>query len=450
METIQNENKENFVHEMQKQSAMAVPQKRPLGQRNTNVDPQPVQLKEKQPLTVPSSFNAFKEQFERNKYKGTKNTNKENYCQKGNKNIVNPVIPCNQFKDFKVFEDEQYPEEKLKNLAAKNPPKVQVHEDIKEETKDEVKAPEKIVEKENIKQDSESLSLKTSDAHLFMTIDDNYKKDHEIPSTKRMKDIFFEMEEYRSDIYHYLREHELRNRPKPGYMKKQPDVSSNMRTILVDWLVEVAEEYKLHTETLYLAVNYIDRFLSYMSVVRAKLQLVGTAAMFIASKYEEIYPPEISEFVYITDDTYTKKQVLRMEQLILKVLSFDLSIPTPLTFITAMCVSNNLSDKTMYLAMYLSELALLNGDIYLEFLPSVIAAAAIALARHTLCEEAWPKELVQSTGYEGLQIRSGISFLYQMFVSAMTLPQHAIQDKYKTRKCMHVSTLKPRDVALEL
>lgn len=72
-------------------------------------------------------------------------------------------------------------------------------------------------------------------------------------------------------------------RPKPGYMKKQPDITYSMRTILIDWLVEVAEEYKLHTETLYLAVNYIDRFLSYMSVVRAKLQLVGTAAMYISS-----------------------------------------------------------------------------------------------------------------------------------------------------------------------
>lgn len=66
-------------------------------------------------------------------------------------------------------------------------------------------------------------------------------------------------------------------------MRKQPDITHNMRSILVDWLVEVAEEYKLHTETLYLAVNCIDRFLSYMSVVRAKLQLVGTAAMFIAA-----------------------------------------------------------------------------------------------------------------------------------------------------------------------
>merc|ERR1719431_2319145 len=104
--------------------------------------------------------------------------------------------------------------------------------------------------------------------------------------------------------------------PKASYMDKQPDITHNMRQILVDWLVEVSEEYKLQTETLYLAVNFIDRFLSLMSVQRAKLQLVGTAAMFIASKFEEIYPPDVTEFVYITDDTYTKRQVLRMEHLV--------------------------------------------------------------------------------------------------------------------------------------
>lgn len=72
-------------------------------------------------------------------------------------------------------------------------------------------------------------------------------------------------------------------KPRPGFMRRQVDVTSTMRAILVDWLVEVAEEYKLHRETLFLAVNYIDRFLSVMSVARPKLQLVGTAAMFLAS-----------------------------------------------------------------------------------------------------------------------------------------------------------------------
>lgn len=98
-----------------------------------------------------------------------------------------------------------------------------------------------------------------------------------------IRDRFFDVEEYQTDILHYLREAELRNRPKFGYMRKQPDINKSMRTILIDWLVEVGEEYKLQGETLCLAVTYIDRFLSLMSVVRAKLQLVGTAAMFIAA-----------------------------------------------------------------------------------------------------------------------------------------------------------------------
>lgn len=66
-------------------------------------------------------------------------------------------------------------------------------------------------------------------------------------------------------------------------MRKQRDITSEMRRILVDWLVEVGDEYKLETETTFLAVNYIDRFLSEMEVLRGKLQLVGAAAMFIAS-----------------------------------------------------------------------------------------------------------------------------------------------------------------------
>ncbi|MEQ2157376.1 hypothetical protein GOODEAATRI_001259 [Goodea atripinnis] len=187
-----------------------------------------------------------------------------------------------------------------------------------------------------------------------------------------------EVPEYAAEIHTYLREMEVKTRPKAGYMKKQPDITNSMRAILVDWLVEVGEEYKLQNETLYLAVNYIDRFLSSMSVLRGKLQLVGTAAMLLASyvpafttthflrlytcpcvkvtivqcrKFEEIYPPEVAEFVYITDDTYTKKQVLRMEHLVLKVLSFDLAAPTINQFLTQYFCNQAVNKQVESLAM---------------------------------------------------------------------------------------------------
>ena len=75
-----------------------------------------------------------------------------------------------------------------------------------------------------------------------------------------------------------------KRRPLPDYLEKvQKDVSPNMRGILVDWLVEVAEEYKIVSDTLYLTVSYIDRFLSFNVLNRQRLQLLGVSAMLIAS-----------------------------------------------------------------------------------------------------------------------------------------------------------------------
>lgn len=258
--------------------------------------------------------------------------------------------------------------------------------------------------------------------------------------------ILYDMDEYRDDIYDYLLEAETKHRPKPNYMRRQPDITYTMRTILVEWMVEVAEEYRLQTETLYLAVSYIDRFLSLMSVVRAKLQLVGTAAMFIAAKYEEIYPPDVGEFVYITDDTYTKRQVLRMEHLILKVLAFDISSPTPLVFITNYCVSFDFSERVMFLAMYLCELSLLEGDPYLQFLPSVLASSTIAYARHALGLEAWPTDIADSTGYQLSALVPCINHLNTTHSRAPHIPQQAVREKYKHNRWHSVSLVNHRQM----
>lgn len=89
----------------------------------------------------------------------------------------------------------------------------------------------------------------------------------------------------------------------------QKDITPSMRGILIDWLVEVAEEYKLVPDTLYLTVAYIDRFLSCNTVTRQRLQLLGVSCMLIASKYEEICAPQVEEFCYITDNTYRREEV---------------------------------------------------------------------------------------------------------------------------------------------
>ncbi|KAK3596521.1 hypothetical protein CHS0354_021025 [Potamilus streckersoni] len=251
--------------------------------------------------------------------------------------------------------------------------------------------------------------------------------------------IILSVPEYAEDIYAYLRTAELKNRPKPGYMKKQQDITSSMKSILIDWLVEVAEEYKLHRETLFLAVNYIDRFLSQMSVLRGKLQLVGAASMFLAAKYEEIYPPDVGEFAYITDDTYTKKQVLRMEHLILKVLSFDVAVPTVNWFCEDFLKRCDADDILKSLTFFLSELTLMDTDTYLKYIPSVIAASSLCLARFSLHMEPWPESLVRSFGYEVGHFVECLHDLHNTYKQAESSPQQAVMEKYKSLKHNEVS-----------
>ncbi|XP_023249350.1 cyclin-A2 [Seriola lalandi dorsalis] len=250
-----------------------------------------------------------------------------------------------------------------------------------------------------------------------------------------------EVPEYAAEIHTYLREMEVKTRPKAGYMKKQPDITNSMRAILVDWLVEVGEEYKLQNETLYLAVNYIDRFLSSMSVLRGKLQLVGTAAMLLASKFEEIYPPEVAEFVYITDDTYTKKQVLRMEHLVLKVLSFDLAAPTISQFLTQYFLHQSVNKQVESLAMYLGELSLIDSDPFLKYLPSQTAAAAYILANNTVTGGSWPKSLTEMSGYSLEDLMPCVEDLHRIYLNAAQHAQQSVQEKYKGPKYHNVSCI---------
>ncbi|XP_033890700.1 cyclin-A2-like [Acipenser ruthenus] len=285
--------------------------------------------------------------------------------------------------------------------------------------------------------------LSTIECSMDVSYDSPMVLDMSVNEAEEKKSIVNKVPDYALDIHKYLREMEVKSRPKAGYMKKQPDITNSMRAILVDWLVEVGEEYKLQNETLYLAVNYIDRFLSSMSVLRGKLQLVGTAAMLLASKFEEIYPPEVAEFVYITDDTYTKKQVLRMEHLILKVLSFDLAAPTINQFLTQYFLHQQANSKVESLSMFLGELSMVDSDPFLKYLPSITAAAAFVLANFTITGATWPESLVELTGYTLETLEPCIMDLYQTYLCAPHHGQQSVQEKYKGAKYHGVSLIEP-------
>ena len=106
-----------------------------------------------------------------------------------------------------------------------------------------------------------------------------------------------------------------------------------MRRTLIDWLVDVHLKYKLLPETLFICVNLIDRFSSKSLIKRKDYQLVGVTCMLLAAKYEEIYPPYVDNFVYITDHAYRREQIIEKEREILEELDFDLTFVTPYRFL---------------------------------------------------------------------------------------------------------------------
>ena len=115
--------------------------------------------------------------------------------------------------------------------------------------------------------------------------------------------------------YHRDRQHECR--PKPIFLIRQPRLSTNMRGILVDWLIEVADEYQLLPDTLFAAVNYVDRCLEKVNVSRRSLQLLGCACMLLATKHEETCTHLVEDFVDISDNTYTKDEIVVSGHLLL-------------------------------------------------------------------------------------------------------------------------------------
>ena len=116
--------------------------------------------------------------------------------------------------------------------------------------------------------------------------------------------------------------HESQTKPDPFYMKRQAQVNENIRAVLVDWIIDVHAKFKLLSETLFIAVNLIDRYMSIKNIDKDSVQLLGISALFIAAKYEEIYPPTVKDFVYVAQNQFAGPKILEMEKQILFALQF--------------------------------------------------------------------------------------------------------------------------------
>ncbi|KAE8447262.1 hypothetical protein EG329_010956 [Mollisiaceae sp. DMI_Dod_QoI] len=251
--------------------------------------------------------------------------------------------------------------------------------------------------------------------------------------------------EYGDEIFAYMRELEIKMLPNAHYMDNQTEIQWSMRSVLMDWLIQVHCRFSLLPETLFLCVNYIDRFLSCKIVSLGKLQLVGATAIFVAAKYEEINCPSVNEIVYMVDGGYTVDEILKAERFMLSMLSFELGWPGPMSFLRRISKADDYDLESRTLAKYFLEVTVMD-ERFVGSPPSYVAAGAHCFARMMLKKGDWSPAHVYYSGYTWTQLRP----LVAMMLECCENPQkhhQAVFDKYSDRRYKRASLFVESEMA---
>ena len=186
---------------------------------------------------------------------------------------------------------------------------------------------------EDLEANNEKADIKRRLHHFWTVTVHQVRAMHVEEIDRAQEDDPQQVAEYCGPIIRHLQQVETQNLPSQSYMGRQGDINEKMRGILVDWIIEVHLRFKLLPETLFLTINLIDRYLEKTQIMRTRLQLVAVAALLIASKYEEIYVPDLNDFVFISDNAYTREEIIEMERSMLVKLEFSITTPSSYRFL---------------------------------------------------------------------------------------------------------------------
>ena len=283
-----------------------------------------------------------------------------------------------------------------------------------------------------------------------MNFINNNKNNEQLISEKKLFEYTFSSNsektlfvgEYLDEIYSNLLSDEklMKFSPMIGYMERQSDINEQMRAILIDWLVEVHYRFRLKSETLFQTVWIIDTYLSLVEITRAKLQLLGIASLLIACKSQEIYYPQLNEFIDITDGAYAKNELIDMEKKVLKILDFNIVAPTANDFYNIITKAFCFDQKQFYLGKYFLESSLIDYRM-IKYSSSVIGVSCAyivmkffgidnykILYKNEVVKENCPQKVIKEAARD-------ICFLVKN-LSQSTLK--AVKDKYSLNHFLNV------------
>jgi cyclin B len=176
-------------------------------------------------------------------------------------------------------------------------------------------------------------------------------------------------------------------------------------------------------------------------IERSKLQLLAVSAMLIACKFEEIYPPEVRDFVYITDKSYTKQEIIQMEYQILSALDFDILQVSPYTFLERFHFLTGESQQSLFLGQFIVEFFLLD-EIMLQYSSSLKAASSLYISRKLLkLEIPWPHSLANLSNYSERDLKYCVKDICKILELIPKIKLKSCIQKFSLTRYMQVSKM---------
>lgn len=361
---------------------------------------------------------------------------------------THPINPCKHYpknkenKDNNQQKKETFPLKNISNIPNVNKQKNMGKKENKNDNINDLKL-------------TKTLSHKTlphpCDPHYFILPKKGQKELISLNEEKFQSNPQY-LTEYSNEIFEHLKKTEQINIPNYEILESnQKEITENARAILINWLFQIQSKFELLPETLYLTINIIDRYLEKNSdYPLRKYQLVGVTAMLIASKYEEIYAPEIRDFLHITKKMFSYEDVIEVENKILSTLKFDLLTASPYIFLVRFHLISGDNMKLFYLSQLFLELSLLSYDV-MKNKNSLKASCSLYLARKcqridsSNKDKVWSNELKFFSGYDETELRGCIRSIYEVVKKVAAKFKegkvNAIIEKFKAKEYLEVSKI---------
>jgi cyclin B len=273
--------------------------------------------------------------------------------------------------------ENKHPENKRYDESKKNNYKIKVIQNFKKENKENIKISEENIENNKPIKNNNFIKNKGNKENIEINLE-NKETEEKVKyfDTSKINNIQVPKDYINIIYYNLLKEEDKGILPQVeyDYMKNQKEINDKMRSILIDWIIDVHFKFGFTDETLFMTVSIIDRYLTVTQIKRSNFQLLGITALLIACKHEEIDLPKVDDFIYITDNAYVKNDVIKMEEDVLSKLNFEFLYPSPIKFFEYLSLHFNFEKKHHLMGKYLMETFLL--DIKnTKFKPSIISCA---------------------------------------------------------------------------